>query len=56
MKCSWMMLMEEKCLQECEINHSFQTKSSYNLENIKNEMRENIQKIACLTNNLNITW
>ncbi len=28
-------VMEEQCLQECEINHSFQMESSLNLENEK---------------------
>ncbi len=33
-------VMEEKCLQECEINYSFQIESSLNLENEKKKWKK----------------
>jgi hypothetical protein len=38
-------VMEEKCLQECEINPNFQTKSSQNPKNEEQTMKENKRKL-----------
>ncbi len=38
-------VMEEACLQECEINPSFRTKSSQNPKNEKQTMKENRKKL-----------
>jgi len=38
-------VMKEECMQECEINHSFQTKSSQNQKNEKQIMKENRKKL-----------
>ncbi len=48
-------VMEEKCLQKCEINHSFQIESSQNLENGK-KMKKYIKRLHAQKKNSKITW
>jgi hypothetical protein len=36
-------VMEEECLQKCEINSRLQTKHNQNLESEKKKMKENIR-------------
>jgi hypothetical protein len=44
-------VMEEKCLQECEINPNIQIKTN---QSPKSEKKR--KKIVCSKNNLEITW
>jgi len=48
-------VMEEECLQECEINSRLQTKYNQNLENEK-KTNERKHKITCSKNNLEMKW
>jgi hypothetical protein len=47
-------VMEEECLQECEINSRVQTVHNQNPESEKNNERKH--KIACSKNILEVKW
>ncbi len=48
-------VMEEECLQECEINLGLQTKINKKSKSQKIKIKKH-KKTVCLKNNLEVTW